>query len=244
MLYFFVAVYWSLGTVETFQFVCTPPRYADILQAYLKSKLSIVAPFLTYTCASFIFWTCTFCQLTRAFRSHLTRVFVFSLHVYQVFIRLQLTSSDYACFLLVAVYFEILLWYLSLIICQGPKYCRLLSVVPRCWICLSFITGYSRSLSIPLISEVYPFKNIGTYTWIFSFSLKSRSSKQLHVFTFLKFPESRYIYVTKADKILHQFCNTMIVAAKESARISQIILCGLRQFADLRYWWLIAASVV
>jgi len=126
--------------------------------------------------------------------------FFLNLHVYKILTRLQLLSSDYACFLLVAVFFEIILWYLSLIIFQGPKYYRLLSVVSRCWIYLRCKTGYSRSLSIPLTSEAYP-------TRIFSFSLKGRPSKQLRVVMFLNFSESLYIYLKKDDKILHQFRN-------------------------------------
>ena len=130
-------MYWLLRTVETFQFVRTPPVTWH-LEHLFEIKINNCRTVLNLHVYFFICWTCEFCQLTRVFCSRFTHVYVFSLHVYEILIRLQLLSSYYACFLLVAVCFETLLWYLSLIICQGPKYRHLLSVFPRCWIYLTF----------------------------------------------------------------------------------------------------------
>jgi hypothetical protein len=51
---------------------------------------------------------------------------------------------------------------------------------------------------------------------------------------FLNFSEIHYVYVTKTEKKkTAPILQPTIVASKESARISQITLCGLRQFEDL-----------
>ena len=199
MLYFFFSNILVIKDRRDIPVCLHTPRYADeIFIAYIKLNLSTVASFLIYTCISYVFRTCTFCQLTRVFCSYFGHVNFVSLHVY--FVRI---SDMY----ILSAYTRILFVFWTCTFCQLTRV-----------FCLYFGHVHFVSLHVYFV-RILDMYILSAYTCIFFLSF-------LHVYLFSVYTCTRFLSVYSYWVRLCLFLVTRCVFRTVLCYLSLIIMRG------------------